>query len=616
MRTEPSFMFYLSVSRQAFAAKPKDGQISKLIFERRQLTIDSLLQCVLEGRAFCYNFTSNNRKGLIAVKDKKGTNFLSTFVIFFDFDDMIVGMHEFIESLPYPPTLAYVTYSDGVKGLRRYRLVYIFTKPVTSEESFYALYHAIANANGFVKEEKGKGGLDVRGVSQLYFGTFSTASTYKSGTIYCQEDFSQSVFIATGKGNAVFDSTNTQDIIDPFITTTMTNVARYEMLRNPDAHFLSDFKYLSTLDFLHKYWDEYHPNYELSISSQLILDESEMFYRYPEEYYCIYRKWENKRVKKWPIGSDRKEKIFEAALIMLRNLPSLTIENLLYNLKCELHYYYRNDDNKISNDYLIQMAIDAYKRPFTMAPSRHPNFSVNKEYWAERGYTPNQVKCKIQYYLRTKEVNKFYNPELTIPENVNVLEEHGIRISERTLERMVKYGDIEISKGRGAHTLLSRCPDSVTIRILQLIGLNERITQPEIAAELNVDPRTVKGYMKEMKGVCIERIGNSRTGIWKILPAFQDYADHKKVDNAMVTEDCSIPSEHVSNVSQSYSETCIASWETSQFNPTEHAAEIQNITDGVGCKIIADGAEQNHEQVFLRHVPMPLKIESIVRRTG
>ena len=159
--------------------------------------------------------------------------------------------------------------------------------------------------------------------------------------------------------------------------------------------------------------------------------------------------------------------------------------------------------------------------------------------------------------------------------------------------------------GKTPRTSLSCCPNDDTI--LELIRENEKITLTEIAKTLGVSEPTVNRHIKDMKGKMIDREGNNRSGRWIILPEFQDYAVSKKIDNAAVTDDCGILEENVNNVSQSFSGPCLASWETSQFNPGERASEIQKTMDGVGCKIITDGAEQNHEQVFLGHVPMPLK---------
>ena len=266
-----------------------------------------------------------------------------------------------------------------------------------------------------------------------------------------------------------------------------------------------------------KYREAFYPNYVPSLSTPLIKDESDMFYLYPDDYVCVNHKRKGKYTLKWDIGEDRKKKLYITAQIMLFNLPSLSIENLLYNLRLERQWYYENSDGKINNEFLIQTAINAFEKPYPLEPSKHGTFKLNKEFWEGQGYKANQAKMIVRRELKIREVQARYNPELTTTENYRILKEQGVRISIRTLQRMVTGGDIKIISPKASHTYLSCCRDFDTIQILQLIEKNERITQSEIASALNLSPRTVKRYMDAMKGVYIEREGNNRTGRWVII---------------------------------------------------------------------------------------------------
>lgn len=508
MSADYEFAFNLSVSQQGFAAKPTSEQVPKIVFEPRRLTIESALQCAKEGRAFCYSFTTPNPKGLITVKDKKEANFKATSTIIYDFDDMDTCMAEYIESLTYKPSFAYPTYSNGKSGFSRFRLAYVFEDDVTSVSAFNTLYHAIANANGFVKETKEHGGWDVRNVSQLYFGTTSAASTYNGKIIYSQDDFKQFLTTVKEQKSTVSDRTK-------------SDYTKYE--KSISAEFLEDFTHLSQKAMYAKYRDDFHTNYFQSLSTPLILDESEMFFRYPDDYVCVKHKCKGKYTLRWEIGEDRKKKMFITAQMMMYNLPSLSIENLLYNLGVERQWYYDNSDNKISNEFLIQTAISAFNKPYPLVPSKHGAFTLNKAFWEGQGYTANQAKMIVRRYLKAQEVERLYNPSLTRRENLRILKENGVKISERTLRRMVSRADIKINNPKGTHTYLSCCPDSDTLLMLQLIHRNGYITQPELSNALNVSLPTIKRYMREMKGKMIRRDGDSRTGRWVVLPPFCDY---------------------------------------------------------------------------------------------
>ena len=88
--------------------------------------------------------------------------------------------------------------------------------------------------------------------------------------------------------------------------------------------------------------------------------------------------------------------------------------------------------------------------------------------------------------------------------------------------------------GRTPSTSLSCCRDADTIRIIELIRANEKITRAEIAKALGVGTATVSRRIKDMKGKMIDREGNNRSGRWIILPA---YSDCTGSDSTITTEE-------------------------------------------------------------------------------
>lgn len=497
----------LCVSQQGFTTKPTGEQVPKIVFNPRRVTIDTVLLYARQGRVFCYLFSTRNPDGLITLKDKKIENFKATSTIIYDFDDMEMSMMHYIGSLPYKPSFAYPTYSDGKNGLFRFRLAYVFDNEVTSVRAFNALYRAIAEANGFVKKTEEHGGLDKLSVAQMYYGSYSTSSTYNGNVVYSPDDFSPFVIAETEPRITVSDRT-------------VPEYTKYETSISPE--FFQDFFDLSEGALLAKYQKDFYQNYLLSLSSPLIKDESDWFFRYPENYVSVLHKRNGKYTLKWGIGEDRKMKVFITAQIMLKNLPSLSIENLLYNLVFERRWYYENSDNKISNEFLLYSALRAFNRSVPLNPTKHGMFTLNKAFWIEQGLSANQAKMIVRRYLKAREVEKYYNPSLTRKENLRVLRENGVRICERTLRRMVSRGDIKINKKNDPYTDLSYCPVCDTNQILDLICKNERITLSEMAKALNVSVLTVKRRLKILKGRVIEREGNNRTGRWKIRPPTND----------------------------------------------------------------------------------------------
>lgn len=498
------FRFTIAVSEQQYLNKPtrEDNIFSTIRFTPKEVTVPELLQYAKEGHAFSYIFNGKYEDGKFPQKGKTTQSFISTSTIIYDFDDMEVEFYDFIDTLEYKPSFAYTTASNGLDGKGyRYRLGYVFHHPIASIEDFTTMYYAIMAANGFKFETKGTGGVDKSSslVTQVFFGTNPDADIYTSYYNFCRYDFKD------------FITEDTPKVHLPQINDTPITI---------DKDFLKDFNSLNSDEFFSKYKRQYYGNYKASQETPLILDESKMFYTFPDVYVAVLRKHCGGKTYRHDIGSGRLRKLFITAKIMLFNQPSLTIENLLFNLRLERGWYYVNRDGKLTNEVLINTAINAFKYECNLNQTKHGTFRLNKAFWSGKGFTPIQAVNFVRRYLKAKLVQRFFNPDLTYNENVKLLNDAGIKICKRTLQRMVTRGDIVINN-RNSHTpYLSECRSSVTNQttaaILELLKQDGSLTQAKIAEELKVDIRTVKRYMEEMKGVLIERVGNNRTGKWVV----------------------------------------------------------------------------------------------------
>lgn len=507
------FKFTLSVSQQSFTSKPprEDSAWGQITFKPQEFTVNTILQAALEGKVFCPSFKSKHPDNSFHIKQKKRENFISTSTIFFDFDNMDVDMETFIENkVDFKPSFAYTTFDNGVLGYR-YRLAYVFNRPIVGVDNFNAMYHAIVSANNFKFETDKSGGLDRNTYDmceQCYLGTNKEASIYY--TPY-------SIFIYTRYDFEPYLKESAQSYQEHVSITTSTEAPPI------NGDILNDIRNLRFEDFFSKYAPRFYNNYKKSLQTQLILDETKWFYTYPKDYYAVKPHCIKGKVQKWQVGSDRKRKLYVSAKIMLHNLPSLSIDNLLFNLMCEREWYYDNSDNKLSIKVLIDIAKNAFTHDLTLKPTKHHSFTVNKTYWIEQGITANSAKGYVHAYLHSLEVKPYINPHMSIDYNVKLLKNNGISISPSTLRRMVTRGFIEIDniKSRNNTTYLPErnndVTNPVTNEILKLITYNSKITQKELAETLQVDIRTIKRYFDEMKGVLIERVGNNRTGYWKVL---------------------------------------------------------------------------------------------------
>lgn len=508
MLTNRDFTFTLSVSKRNYAQKPSDAEASKMEFKPRQFTIGEALDSAVNGKVLCPVFRSSHDDGYFSIKGKTDDNYIGASAFFFDFDRMPVPMDEFIGQIPFKPSFAYTSYRDGLDG-SRFRLSYVFDNMVVGQDEFLKIYNAIGNANRFVPETKEHGGLDVRGCSQMYYGTTTNAHTYTSDIVYNVSDFDSYVVPADEYR---------------FVSKTSSSV-NPDSYRDIDSEFIQDLDNLPYGSFFKKYFDKYYAAYQKSLETSLVMSDNEMWLEYPDDYVAVFRRWQGKTVKKWQIGEDRKTKLYITGQIMMHNCPDMPLENLVYNLVIERRFYYENQDGKIDNQVLIQTAINAFNRRISLSPSKHGTFRVNKEYWNEQGIGVHQAKGYIKRQRNVQTILPHYDFSRSIKENHEALKEMGINVSVRTLQRMVASGDINAVNKAGEDTLLYQCRSNATIlqdQITDLMRKNDRITNDEIAKQLDVDISTVKRNIKKMRGVLIEREGNNRSGRWVVLDSASD----------------------------------------------------------------------------------------------
>ena len=515
----PEFTFTQCISEQHFKTKPGSAECKTIVFKPQEVTIKKLLDYATHGGVFSPTCKSASIDGSFPITAKTKESFVSASTLFYDFDKMDVPMSDFVIGLKYKPSFAYTSYRNGVDGFR-YRLGYVFRHPITGNQNYRELYCAVCTATGFPIETQTTGGLDKRNEAQCYFGTRTDADTYISGYNYSQQEFDE--YRSSEQTHAFFPEEKS--------ASESCSKPRTAVRINPE--FLKDFKALSSLDFESKYSSQYGRNYVTATSTPLILDESQMFYTFPENYTAVLHSWKGRQIRRWDIGEDRKNKIFWTAQIMLHNNPNLTIENLLYNLRRERDLFYVNTDNKVNNEYLISVAQRSMTKRYTPNQTRHGKFRINPEFWGELGLSHHAAANCVRGYFNAQVVKQYINPFLGIKENLEILHEHGVSvregklISESTLKRMVTKGLIQINTNHGHLPTPDSigCTEDVTIRdkplvkgILHLIQTDGNMTQKAIADTLEVDVRTIKRYFKELEGTVIRREGNNRSGRWVVL---------------------------------------------------------------------------------------------------
>lgn len=455
MSANKNYTFSLNVSTGCYPTKKPEKPFNIQYGTEDNLTIDDFDRLQRNGKSFCYLFRDVDESGLVTQHEKTLEGFASTSVLFFDIDKMQISMTEYIEPLPFQPSYAYTSYSNGIEKefwKYGYRLMYVFDEPVTSIQEFDELYYSIAAANGFqqgIHPDGTKYGFDYRKVNQQYYGGGSNSQTFKTYIVYSKKDFAPynekglalQKTISGSKPKKNTEGTKAKKESFP----NENNIAKEATACSSDLEnpFFTDFHTLPTKEFLEKYQHDYIGAYFSSISTPLVDSGDERYMFLPKDYQEIKPNWtkteSGKRcVEKWAVDSGRKKRLYVSAQIMKHNLPDITKEELIYNLVFERFHYYDNSDGDLNNGRIEKIAESALKYSFELAPKKHKVFTVNKEYCASVGLTPNSVKNTIRKELKEQEVLPLYDFNMSVKENLQVLKENGIKVSKSYLYELRK----------------------------------------------------------------------------------------------------------------------------------------------------------------------------------
>lgn len=125
-----------STSTEVFKGKPTDYQLSQAKFTRREGTVMDLYQSIIDGHITTYTFKDNKRKNV---------NFIQTSHILLDYDDTSTHPQEAEQVLinnGLTPAFYYTTASHTEEN-PRYRLCFVLKKPVTDADEYKRLWRLL-----------------------------------------------------------------------------------------------------------------------------------------------------------------------------------------------------------------------------------------------------------------------------------------------------------------------------------------------------------------------------------------------------------------------------------------------------------------------------------------
>ena len=438
----------LSLSVDYYMSKPKN--IAQIRYKRRTFTQNSLMIVLQTGYCVAHCFKTQNE--IFTQSEKTNDNFEYTQMIGVDIDDCDTDMETFIRGLKKKPTFAYTTFSNGIKG-NRFRMIYLFNQKIDSIPLYKAVYNWITE------------GLNIndncmRSVSQQMFGTNFASKWYKSNVWYDIPHFDESIITNQSEKIKVQNSLNQSEKVTKSKYQNQSAILENQSEKikvqkgvssQISKSFMDDMNCMASMDFISKYRNcyPYFTETELQYKDGYAVIDS--------NYFVVKRMWYNQvyetkngnitvsEIRKYKDGNKRRIRMYNTARI-LRNIKNdITAEHLAYILYCEREYYYDNSDNVLSNEKLLSIATEITSMPMErviMNNNKKNSFKVDKKYWKERGITARQAANIVRGIIKEKEIGSVYDCNLTDKQNLEIMNEYGIKVSLITLKRWRKKNGI------------------------------------------------------------------------------------------------------------------------------------------------------------------------------
>lgn len=508
MRIDPNFTFAVSLSQESFTDKvianamigrstdEKNIEIRKeygftrgVSYERINVTPFTLLTSLTQGKCACqlFNPKKPRKDSTFGTTDKRYENFEGAYCVFVDIDETkYKDMRDFIDRLTLKPTFAYTSYSNQQpsKGAR-FRLCYVFSKPVQEKFHFRYLAHKVYEKIELDTQEtiKDKCGLSpaqyMNGVNKhadgIVFAEFFTGSIFDFPDFscnnqdfisylqkYCDYSLSQRRRYKRDIDSLIFSLVDvkekeTCDISYINITQAITDDKK--MNTRFSERFVCDMERLSYDDFMQEYRHtiEYFWRIEDNEGWTLLLtdygyieyqDVSDGYFSLP--YY----------VNKIKDGQGRRKKLFQRMCLRRVMRPNVLADDLLFNAYEDLHRLMENSGkdgaNIITIEELQRNVEDAmrlsveeietdYKDMIAYLRSKKPKHG--KIYRFGRATTTGERNRALKS-VRWQEITDNYDWTMTPQENLKNLQAMGIDISIATIYRYCKEHDIPTNAGK------------------------------------------------------------------------------------------------------------------------------------------------------------------------
>lgn len=472
MIKDNEFNFQIGLSVNAYQSKEetklclssigaKSANMDKLAFyNKTTIDLDGFEYYATNGYAFCnlFNYDANRKyyrentnpkfqfryvyeypeykhgtnKGAMKLQFKSDDFFEGSQCVFVDVDyTKFETMQEYVDVLEMKPTFCYCTYSDKIKGTRKFRLCYIFDS-ILDEFEFCKVSKAITS---MVEESTGEEMMDDCGTreSQYFNGTINKEETFRSNFIYTYSDFIKEdnntyTYIID---NNITDTTDNNPFASQHQSTTI-----YDDLQNGtveeitvqkpelDMNFVSDMERLDYDEFMHYYSKQYKYYWRVDNGNWIngkiqIVDDS---------YFALYY-----NVERLKDGMCRKKKLYQRMCLRRVMNPDATPNEILFNAYVDLAKFIDNTEDVITIQDLVRNVKSCFRFSVDDIIEKFDGMiKLAKEKTTPKNgkiYKNKQTIKEGNYSL----IDMYFDATKSPKENLQILKDNDITISEKSI---------------------------------------------------------------------------------------------------------------------------------------------------------------------------------------
>jgi hypothetical protein len=340
-------------------------------------------------------------------------------------------MQEYVDVLEMKPTFCYCTYSDKIKGTRKFRLCYIFDS-ILDEFEFCKVSKAITS---MVEESTGEEMLDDCGTreSQYFNGTINKEETYRSNFIYTYSDFikeDNNTYTYTIDNN-ITDTTDNSSIASQQQSTTIyddwENVPPVEK-PELDLNFVSDMERLDYEEFMHHYSKQYKFYWRVD-NGNWINDKIQIV---DDSYFALYY-----NVERLKDGMCRKKKLYQRMCLRRVMNPDATPNEILFNSYVDLAKFIDNTEDIITIQDLVRNVKSCFKFSVDDIIEKFDGMiKLAKEKTTPKNgkiYKNKQAIQEGNFSL----IDMYYDASKSPKENLQILKDNGVEVSKNTIYRYI-----------------------------------------------------------------------------------------------------------------------------------------------------------------------------------